>query len=360
MRPLLPLLLLLAACGPGRQPPPVSRLAAPADTITLTDTEIADALWLGGDRWALLTPQAKTVRIVDFASRRVQVLGRPGKDYTEPFAIFRAGDSLYVDDWGMRRVTGWTLDGRLALTQVAPAPFRGALPRARDGEGRWYAELRPFPGSDGSGNLAPGAVVRWREGTVGDTVASLVPYELDRVTRNGATRYERLVFSGVDQWGVRPDGTLWLARVIPNLLEQCAPAHGPCTAGPPLPDRVLEVTLQDREYFLMGFPKDQRSLAEGIPFAIIKPPFDRAFAAADGAVWLERSRMLTDTTRSYHLLGAGGEALLEVRLPNAQRILGADPIHLLAIDPLIPGPGHRVLRYVTPVVVETAGRRVGG
>jgi hypothetical protein len=349
MRPIVPFLALLIACGPGRQPPPpTSLLVAPADTITLSDTEIADAIWLGGERWALLAPQAKVVRLVDFTTGRSTPLGRPGVDYVEPFAIFRAGDTLYVNDWGKRRVTGWTLTGRLALTQDAPAPFRGSLPRGRDAEGGWYAELRPFPGSDGSGNLNEGAVVRWKEGATGDTVARLAPFQLERVTRNGATRYERLVLSGADQWGVRPDGSLWLARVGPNLLERCLPGHGVCTAGPPLPDRVLEVTLQDREYFLQSFPEDQRSLAEGIPFAIVKPPFDRAFAAPNGDVWLERSRMLTDSTRRYHRLGADGQALQEVRLPNAQRILAADSTHLLAIDPLVPGPGHRVLRYVIP------------
>ncbi len=346
---LLPALLLAAACAPRKQPPPpVHDLVAAADTVLLSDTEIADAVWLGGDRWALLAPQAKTVRIVDLATRRMQALGRPGKDYLEPFALFRAGDTLYVDDWGKRRVTGWSLAGAMVASLDAPAPFRGALPRGRDAAGGWYAELRPFPGPDGSGNLDSGVVVRWKEGTASDTVLRLAPYQLEKVTRAGASRYERLVFSGTDQWGVRQDGTVWVARVIQNLLESCAPAHGECVRGPPLPDQVLGVTIQDRLYFLQTFPADQRSLAEGIPFSIVKPPFERAFAAADGGIWLERSRMLTDTTRSYRYLRPDGTAKMEVRIRNAQRILGADPTHILAIDPLVPGPGHRVLRYVLP------------
>ncbi|MBW8772607.1 MAG: hypothetical protein JF590_04855, partial [Gemmatimonadetes bacterium] len=56
---------------------------------------------------------------------------------------------------------------------------------------------------------------------------------------------------------------------------------------------------------------------------------------------------------SYRYLRPDGTARLEVRIKNAQRILGADSTHLLAIDPLVPGPGHRVLRYLTPVVVDT-------
>ena len=113
MREYLPALLALtAACGSGPLPPtPTSRLTLAADTVTLQDTDLGDAVWLGGDRWALLASQAKTVRIVDFATKRTRPLGRPGRDYQEPYAIFRAGDSLYVSDWGMRRVTAWSLTG---------------------------------------------------------------------------------------------------------------------------------------------------------------------------------------------------------------------------------------------------------
>lgn len=347
MRRLL-FLSLVAACGPGTQPPPPSAtLRAPADTVPLTDTEIADALWLGGDRWAVLVPQAHAVRIVDFATHRATLLGRPGKDYAEPFSLFRAGDTLYVGDWGMRRVTGWSADGKLVSTLEAPAPFRGALPRARDASGAWYAELRPRPGADGSGNRDSGMVVRWREGAASDTVARLVPYEIEPVTRDGARRFERLVFSGADQWSVDPDGTLWIARVNLNALERCTPS-GACRTGPRLRDKVLEVTLEDREYFLQSFPEEHRSLARDVPFAIIKPPFEHAFAGGIGITWLEQSRMLTDTLRSYRLLDTAGVAVQEFRLPNAQRILGATPMHILAIDPLVPGPGHRVLRYTMP------------
>jgi len=357
MRHSLPLLLLLAACTTQQQPTaPVRDLPAPADTLTLSDTEISDAIWLGGDRWAVLAPVAKTVRILDFGAKTSRVLGRPGTDYLEPFAMFRAGDTLYLNDWGKRRITIWSLTGALAGSLDAPNALRGTLPRGRDSAGTWFAELRPLPGSDGSGNLDSGAVVRWTGGATVDTVVALAPFAVERVARDGAPRYERTVFGGVDQWGVGPDGQLWVARVRENLLLQCAPALDRCTEGPPLPDRVLEVTLQDREYFLQGFPEDQRTLARSVPFAIVKPPFDRAFASPEGPVFLEKSRMLTDTSRNYSMLDRSGIALLELRLPNAQRILGAGGGRLLAIDPLVPGPGHRVLRYMIPVVDTVVGK----
>lgn len=348
MRPLLPaLLLLLVACGPGQQPPaPTRDLPPPPDTIALAEPEVSGAVWLGGDRWALLTTYSKSVQVVDFATKRLRPLGRPGTDYLEPFDIFRVGDTLYVGDWGKRRVTLWTLDGRLVRSVDAADALRGTLPRGRDSAGHWYAERRPLAGPDGGGNLDSGAVVRWTEGAASvDTVAMLAGYDMERVARDGATRYERLVFGGIDHWGVNPDGSVWVARARLNRLEQCGPARGRCTTGPQLPDRVLEVTLQDREYFLQGYPVEQRTLARTIPFSITKPAFERAFAGPDSLIYFEKSRELTDTLRGYQELGPSGVARVELRLPNAQRILAIAGDQILAIDPIVPGPGHRVLRY---------------
>ena len=154
-----------------------------------------------------------------------------------------------------------------------------------------------------------------------------------------------MVFGGIDQWGVNTDGSLWVARARNNRLEQCGPVRGACVSGPELPDRVLEVTLQDREYFLQGYPAEQRTLARTIPFAITKPPFERAFAGTDSLIYFEKSRELTDTLRGYQELGPSGVAKVELRLPNAQRILAIAGDQIVAIDPIVPGPGHRVLRY---------------
>src|SRR6478609_3185580 len=349
MRPVLPALALalLAACGPGQQPAaPTRQLPAATDTIKVADPDVAGAVWLGGDRWAILTPFSKSVRVLDFKSRTDRPLSRDTTAYIEPFVIYRVADTLYVGDWAKRRVTLWSLDGKMARSVDAANALRGTLPRGRDAAGKWYAELRPLPRSDGSGNLDSGAVVRWTEGAATvDTVAMLAPFNMELVSRDGATRYERIVFGGIDQWGVNTDGSLWVARARNNRLEQCGPVRGACVAGPELPDRVLEVTLQDREYFLQGYPAEQRTLARTIPFAITKPSFERAFAGTDSLIYFEKSRELTDTLRGYQELGPSGVARVELRLPNAQKILAISGDQILAIDPIVPGPGHRVLRY---------------
>lgn len=345
---LLPALLAAAliACGPGQQPAAPTRDLSPAtDTIAMAEPDLSGAVWLGGDRWAVLAPYSKAVRVLDFKTRGDRPFGRIGVDYLEPSTIFRIADTVYVGDWAKRRVTLWTLDGKLVRSVDAANALRGNLPRGRDGAGNWYAELRPFPRSDGSGNLDSGAVVRWSEGSVtADTVVMLAPFAMERVSRDGASRYERVVFGGVDQWGVNANGSVWVARTRNNRLEQCGPARDSCVAGPELPDRVLEVTLQDREYYLQGYPADQRTLARSIPFSITKPPFERAFAGPDSLIYFEKSRELTDTTRGYQELGPSGVAKIELRLPNAQRILAVADSAILAIDPIVPS-GHRVLRY---------------
>ena len=52
-----------------------------------------------------------------------------------------------------------------------------------------------------------------------------------------ARRFERRVFSGADQWGALPDGSLWVARVYDNRVDWRDPS-GTWTRGEPLPDRI--------------------------------------------------------------------------------------------------------------------------
>ena len=83
-------------------------------------------------------------------TKTVTELGAGVKNaYQGPFAIFTVGDSLYVSDWALRRVTVWTLDGHFAGAVPTPDNTRGTLPTARDGAGNWYVQLNPVAGPDG-------------------------------------------------------------------------------------------------------------------------------------------------------------------------------------------------------------------
>jgi hypothetical protein len=314
--------LLLAACGDAPPPAPTVELSAGPDTVSTGYAEIVDAEWLGGDRWAVVAPLDVTVGIVSLGARRVAPLGGEGtKEIRNPSIVFVVRDTLYVGDWGLRRVGLWTRDGRLIRALPAPASTRGALPEGRDGAGRWYLELKPSAGPDGGGNRDSALVVAAGPALERlDTVAQLAPLDLAEVAGDAGRRFEPRALSGTDHWGVLPDGSLWVARVYENRVDWRGP-DGAWVEGDPLPDRVLEVTQYDRELFVRKFPPELRATAEQLPFAAVKPPFEAGLTSPAGTVWLEKSRAPADSSRRYHEVDRAGRLIREIRVPGTGRIV---------------------------------------
>jgi hypothetical protein len=297
-------------------------LSAGPDTVSTGYAEIADAEWLGGDRWAVVAPLDVTVGLVSLAPRRVTPLGgERTKEIRNPSIVFVARDTLYVGDWGLRRVSLWTRDGRPVRAVPAATSTRGALPEARDDAGRWYIELKPGAGLDGTGNRDSALVVVASAGFERlDTAARLAPLDLAEVSGDAGRRFEPRALSGTDEWGVLPDGSLWVARVYENRVDWRGP-DGTWVEGDPLPDRVLEVTQYDRELFYRKFPPELRATAEQLPFAAVKPPFEAGFTSPAGTVWLEKSRAPADSSRRYHEVDRAGHLIREIRLPGMGRIV---------------------------------------
>ena len=319
---------LLAACG-GEQRVEYTTVdfPIPTDTILTPWVNVPVASWIGGTRWGVVSNDAAEATIVDFATRSRQALGgkRPGQtEIRNPVSIFVSNDTIWVTDWALGRATRWTPRGEAAGEFPAPAELRGALPSARDAAGQLYYEIRPSSGRDGSGNRDSAAIVRQIPGAARfDTVGRLSPLDLAEVSDMAGRRLERRVFSGVDRWGITRDGTLWIARVYQNYLTFLDPA-GKRQRGPDLPDRVIEVTATDRDHFISQFPEELRSTAEGLPFAPLKPPFENAITAPDGEVWLEKSRPVVDSTRTYHQVDRQGALKRVLVLPSRQG-------HLIAV-----------------------------
>jgi hypothetical protein len=337
--------LLTSACGEKPPPAPVVTLAPTADTIPTTLSEVTSGAWLGGNRWALHAAPDEKVAIADAAGRTVATLGG-ARQLRNPSTLFRAGDTLYVGDWGLRRTSRWTLDGRFAGAEPVSDAVRGALPRARDAAGHFYLEISPRPGDDGRGNRDSAAVVRAAPaGDRADTIALLAPLDIAEVTGDAGRRFERRVFSGADQWGVLPDGALWVGRVYQNRVDWRDPS-GKWSRGQPLPDRVLEVTRYDRELFLRRFPPELRSTAEQLPFAPVKPPFEAALTGPTGEIWLEKSRAPTDSSRRYHLVDRRGRLREEIRVPGRGRIVAVATGAVLVAEPS--RDGIRLLRFQLP------------
>src|SRR4051794_89630 len=328
------LALALAACSATPKTPVLTVELPPAvDTLRAPFRDAAGAVWLGGQRWALVSEGSGVVSIVDFAAHSLGPLGgRQSKELKNPFAVYVAAETLGVSDWGLRRVTLWTLDGQLGRTIAATAATHGALPRARDAAGHFYAAIMPRPGPDGSGNRDSAAIVRTTPDLArADTVARLAPLDITEVQGEAGRRFERRVFSGTDQWGVVPDGSIWIARVYQNRVEWIDPS-GKVTRGESLPDRVLEVTRADRELFVRRFPAELRSTAEQLPYAAVKPPFESAFTGADGTVWLHKSRSVADSTGRYQVVDRQGRLRREIRVPGYARILAAGPSRAFAVE----------------------------
>lgn len=314
--------LAMAGCSPSAAPAENLRLAFASDTLAAPYGDITDAAWLAGNRWVIIAPQDRAVSVVDLEKGKLgPFAGARAKDLDQPFHLFRSGDSIYIADWQRRRLTSWSLDGKPGGSIPAVDALRGALPRARDAQGNWYFELRPPPGRDGSGNRDSAAIVRTRPDLTGaDTIARLAPFDLAEVVTEGRRLLERRLLSGQDRWGVLPDGSLWIARVSQNRVDWREPS-GKVHEGRELPDPVLPVTENDRELFLRKFDAALRPTVSQIPFVAIKPPFDNAFGAPDGLVWLVKNRAIGDSLRNYQLIDRNGHLVRTASHPGFGRIL---------------------------------------
>jgi len=285
---------------------PVEPLPLAADTVVVPWTNIPEAAWVGGRRWVVVGSDHDAASIIDFAARSAVPVGGPKTtELAKPFGVFAIGDTAFIADWGKQRTTLWTSDGVLVGSVPAPSATRGNLPKARDAAGQYYFEVPPVAGPDGGGLKDSAAVVRSNAAlTAFDTIARLAPLDIAEVTEQRGRRYERLVFSGNDWWGVRGDGRLWIARVRRNEVSVIEGTRE--RRGERLPDPVLEVKRADRDQYVQGFPEELRTMAEKLPFAPLRPPFERGFPGVDGAVWLRKAKMAADSIRRYHVVDTTG------------------------------------------------------
>jgi hypothetical protein len=351
-RAVLATAMFAAGCGTA---PPVAapvRLIAGSDTVLTPYGDITDAAWLGGTRWVLIAPQDRAVTVASMDTKKVTPFaGARSKDLEQPFHLFRTGDSIYVADWQRRQLTSWSLDGKSGGAIPAADGLRGALPRTRDDQGRWYFELRAPPGLDGSGNQDSAAIVRTAPDLTGaDTIARLAPLELAEVISDGRRRLERRLLSGQDRWGVLPDGSLWIARIGQNRVDW-RDTTGTMHRGRELPDAVLPVTENDRQLFLRKFEPALRPTVSQIPFVVIKPPFENAFAAPDGTIWLVKNRAIGDTLRTYQWINRDGHLVGTASHPGFGRILAVGEGVALVGEPF--EGGVRLLDFRIPAPAQT-------
>ena len=304
-------LILLAGCSGRRdsrraETVPVEPLPIAQDTVVVPWTNIPEAAWLGGRRWVIVGPEHDAAMFLDFDAKKAEpVGGAKNPELAKPYNVFAIGDTAVIADWAKSRISFWDRNGKLAGAVPAPAGTRGVLPRMRDAAGQYYFEVPPIAGPDGRGLKDSAAVVRSDAALAKfDTVARLAPLDLAEIIESRGKRYERLVFSGNDWWGVRPDGRIWIGRVRRNEVSVLDGTRE--IRGERLPDPVLEVKLADKEQYVEKFPDDLRSMAQKLQFAPFKPAFERGFTGSDGLVWLRKSKPLIDSVRRYQVVDTSG------------------------------------------------------
>ena len=321
-------LLLAAACTKPVAGPPEETLAFPADTLEVEWAELPMAAAASGGRWAVVSPGWDAAVIADLPAKALQPLGGPRQQaYLHPFMVFSAGDSIYVADWGKRRTTVWTGEGKLVDSLPAVDQLRGSYVRARDAAAQLYFQVDPPGRRDGSGNQDSIAIVRAPASLARfDTVAQLAPRELLQVTRGNSTRFEQPIFSGNDLWGVWPDATVWIARRFRNQVV-AVDARGKTSTGPPLPDPVYEVGPADREIFLRAYPAEVRPKETDLTWASLFAPFAAAFTTSAG-IWIEKSKPALDSLRRIQVLDRSGNLRRVLVLHGQARLLavGTDKI----------------------------------
>jgi hypothetical protein len=327
---------------------PPEPLPIAADTIVVPWSSVPEAAWIGARRWVLVGADFNAVSVVDFAARTATPLGgAKNPELANPFAVFAVGDTAFISDWGKRRVSIWSGEGRMVGSIPAPDQLRGVLPKARDAAGNLYYEIPPIAGPDGSGLKESPVVVR-SDATMTrfDTLTRLAPLDVAEVSDRGQKRYERLVFGGQDWWGVRPDGRVWVARVRLGLVSTID--DGEERRGERLPDPVLEVTRNDRLQHINTFPEDLRSMAEQLPFAPYRPNFERAFGLPDGTVWIRKSKAAVDSIRRYHVVDTTGTLVRVLTTVGNGLIVAASPEQALLVEQFREGLRVMELRLPAP------------
>jgi hypothetical protein len=349
----LTMLAAAAACGPGRAvSPPEEELSLPTDTLEAGWGQLPLAAPLGGGRWVVVAADWDAAAIADFNRKAIVPLGGARQQaYLHPFRVFVAGDTIYLADWGRRRTTVWSAEGTLLDSIPAVDALRGALPSGKDAAGQLYFEVKPDPGRDGQGNADSGAIAKVpRSLERFDTVERLAPLDLKEMRREQHNRFERLILSGNDLWGVWPDGTVWIARLLRNQIVTRSPSAR-TTKGPELPDPVYEVTQADRDRYLQGFPADVRPKETDFPWAIIHPPFLSAFMASGETLWLEKSRQVRDSVRRIQVLSRTGELKRVLRLSGEARLIAVGGESLLVAEQFAGGIRLMQIRIPAPQAV---------
>ncbi|HWA15259.1 MAG TPA: hypothetical protein VG817_02415 [Gemmatimonadales bacterium] len=337
---------LLAACGGGEKPAPLTVLDQPEATLDRTFQQVSNVIELRDGRIALAELKDKTFLFANLANGEVSPIGEhadtikpndpaPGKHKLPGFVLRFPGDTVALVDYAAQRTTLWNEQG--AFLGVLPGAGVGGFnqPLSYDTLGNGYKEdIRTV-----LGGLEPGqqvaldslALMRIHRGSVtADTVARLKLPQWGQGQFGEQQKIVSTIFSGRDLFGVLPDGSIWIARASNNAVDWRAP-DGTWTRGPARSYETIAVPQVEKDAFLERLRSQmaQMGAPAGIelmyPFADTKPPFGAGLTDPAGFVWLQRSRAWGDSIPVWDVVGRDGKGVRSVQLPRNASLAGFGP-----------------------------------
>ena len=287
----------------------------------------------------VVIPQYATpVLLANLDDGTVDTLGRTGDgpgEYRGPsLSLVRHGHPGILE--GMQhRITVWnpdgTLDSTIPIIDVASFELR------MDTLGYLYAEQPSSAGFimvgqeiDSTSPKDSTWIYRMHPPDAGrDTVARLHEIGWEVIHHKGGVMRTRRLYASPDQWGVLPDGTLWILRGEQNRVDRRS-TDGTWSIGEPRAWTAVQVTDRDRVYIDNGWIKAVDSIQE--PMADVKGPFqDGAVAAPDGEVWAQLNTVAGDSVTRYEIFPATGPSTKTVILPKDWKVVAVTAKHVYAV-----------------------------
>ena len=355
-------LTFVAFTGPARAQrvatPPIGPPRTATATLTEDFTQVSGVRELADGRVIISDSREVRVVVADFATQRVELIGRKGMgpgEYSRPSSMYpMSGDSTLVYDGGAGR---WLiLSGARIVATLPPddpahtATFAGIRYVDDRGSVAGWSVDRPNPGIADAGVHDSGTIVFVRRGSSRvDTVAKVVrtPQRFfawtDPITGTPQFNASAAAFATSEDFLLFPDGWLAVIRLNPYRVDWRSP-NGAWTLGPPVPVPLARVTDREKAFYLKRFeravnapvnisPNAPPSVRDAMAnsarrrwteFPEFIPPFMgmSSLPAPEGTVIVLKTPTADAPNPTYDSIDRTGKLVRRIGLAAGQRIVG--------------------------------------
>jgi len=341
------------------QQSPVIKLAKPDARLNHEFSAISGFRELADGRVLVSDGIDETVLRIDLRTGKMDTLARSGSgpgEYKSPDLLFETpGGGTLLVDLGNARLSFY--DAALKYKESMPIargePGRGpmmmVIPQGVDTQGRIYIQaIMREPGQTSDS----GAVIRFdRVKGTSDTIAKLKMGEVEVSSSGGPNNRSMSMrpvpLSPEDEWGVRADGRVAIARAANYALEWVG-AGKPAVKGPANPFKPVAIKDADKKEYIedganglsimvqsdngrmsvrmgRGGPRqadrDDAERIKELKWPAAKPAARSVTVAPTGEAWVERY-VAAGAPREFDIFGADGKPVRKVVLPAGRRLVG--------------------------------------